>query len=264
MVCGQPLFPSDSAGLRAALGHRGGRGYSAIAGAGNGNVAGPSPVENPNAGLRKRTAGRIAGPPIDGRRRCRATGKWPIAQLATPYADGDRTPGRQSRDGQPPVQPVSTSPNRQAKTAGAANSGTERTILVGPGRCRTSPGQRQLAIHGRRTGFTSWFAARLARSERPDSAAAVVRPPECHPSDEPVLRHTRTYHGTDPEFTAALRTYATFRDDARFGGWASYLQRSDDFIRFCCHKHIAEMLTARGGAGETRVLLRWSEGRYIP
>ena len=52
-----------------------------------------------------------------------------------------------------------------------------------------------------------------------------------------------------------------FRDDARIGGWQSYLQRSDDFIRFCCHLHITEMLTARGGAGETRVVWRWPERR---
>ncbi len=85
--------------------------------------------------------------------------------------------------------------------------------------------------------------------------------PDCHPSDEPVLRHTRSYNGTDPEFTAALEHYVNFRDDARFGGWTAYLQRSDDFIRFCCHKHIAEMLTARGGAGERKIVWRWPDSR---
>ena len=82
-------------------------------------------------------------------------------------------------------------------------------------------------------------------------------PPRCRPSDEPVLRHTNTYHGNDSNFTTALASYVYFRDDARFGGWQSYLQRSDDFIRFCCHMHITEMLTARGGAGQTRVVWRW-------
>jgi hypothetical protein len=76
-------------------------------------------------------------------------------------------------------------------------------------------------------------------------------------SKEPVLRHTKTYNGNDADVTEALSTYVYFRDDARFNGWKSYLQRSDDFIRFCCHLHIAEMLTARGGAGETRVVWRW-------
>ena len=89
----------------------------------------------------------------------------------------------------------------------------------------------------------------------------VCERPECQPNNEPVLSHTRTYNGHDVDFTAALSTYVLLRDDARFGGWQSYLQRSDDFIRFCCYKHIAEMLTARGGAGETRVVWRWPDNR---
>ena len=84
---------------------------------------------------------------------------------------------------------------------------------------------------------------------------------DCKPTYEPVMRHTRTYNGNDVRFTTALESYVFFRDDARIGGWQSYLQRSDDFIRFCCHMHLAEMLTARGGAGETRVVWRWPERR---
>jgi len=83
-----------------------------------------------------------------------------------------------------------------------------------------------------------------------------VRPP-CRPSDLPVIEHTKTYNGHDMEFTEALASYYYFRDDARFGGWQGYLQRSDDFTRFCCHMHIWEMLSARGGVGETRVVWRW-------
>ena len=94
---------------------------------------------------------------------------------------------------------------------------------------------------------------------RPD-APHPTRPP-MWPSSRPVMEHTRTYNGHDPEFTTALRTYAHFRDDARYAGWQGYLQRTDDFIRFCCHKHIAEMLTARGGAGKTQVVWRWSTDR---
>ena len=77
----------------------------------------------------------------------------------------------------------------------------------------------------------------------------------------PVMTHTRVFRGNDPEFTTALASYVDFRDDARFGGWQSYLTRSDDFIRFCCHQHLVEMLSARGGGDETRVVRRWSEGR---
>jgi hypothetical protein len=174
----------------------------------------------------------------------------PTVADADPRQAGKSTAGAASAT-------VSTFPNRQGKNAVGASSAPERTMVASPG---AAPSIAFVAGPGSHSGLPpDW----------PDPSGLIPPPPscgrpECHPSDEPVLRHTRTYHGTDPEFTAALRTYTTFRDDARFGGWASYLQRSDDFIRFCCHKHIAEMLTARGGAGETRVLLRWSEGRYIP
>lgn len=81
-------------------------------------------------------------------------------------------------------------------------------------------------------------------------------PPEMMPSNDPILVHTRVFKGDDGDFTAALQSYANQRDDARFGGWQTYLERSDDFIRFCCRMHIWEMLTARGGAGKSQVVWR--------
>ena len=100
----------------------------------------------------------------------------------------------------------------------------------------------------------------------PDASGFSPRPPSaCRPplreTNAPVMSHVRLFRGTDPQVTAALQTYVYFRDEARFGGWQSYLQRSDDFIRFACHMHLAEMLTARGGAGQTRVVWRWPTGR---
>ncbi|MGA2256055.1 MAG: hypothetical protein ABSG53_15520 [Thermoguttaceae bacterium] len=97
----------------------------------------------------------------------------------------------------------------------------------------------------------------------PDPRGFIPRPPTAHPapgvpSDEPVMQHMKSYRGNDVEFTTALEDYYYSRDDARMGGWQNYLRRSDDFIRFCCHLHIWEMLSARGGAGETRVVWRWS------
>ena len=96
----------------------------------------------------------------------------------------------------------------------------------------------------------------------PDPRGFIPPPPSCRPgyscpSDAPVIQHIQTYNGHDTQFTEALASYYFFRDDARFGGWQGYLQRSEDFIRFCCHMHLAETLTARGGAGETRVVWRW-------
>jgi hypothetical protein len=158
--------------------------------------------------------------------------------------------------------------------SGSGDANSQRTILASANRpvSNVPASPTESVVAGRPIGP----AMAMSPSDRPglppdwpDPSGLIPPPPSavrpvCHPSDEPVMRHTRTYYGNDPEFTTALQSYVDFRDDARFGGWAAYLQRSDDFIRFCCHKHIAEMLTARGGAGQTRVVLRWSDGRYIP
>ncbi len=86
--------------------------------------------------------------------------------------------------------------------------------------------------------------------------------PEMIPQYEPVLSHMKAYNGSDEDFTQALGEYFYFRDDARFGGWQAYLQRSEDFIRFCCHRHVVETLAARGGQLESQMILRWPIGRY--
>lgn len=95
----------------------------------------------------------------------------------------------------------------------------------------------------------------------PDPRGLIPPPPqptrpELIPSNEPILVHTRVFMGDDGDFTAALQSYANQRNDARFGGWQTYLERSDDFVRFCCRMHIWEMLTARGGAGKSQVVWR--------
>jgi hypothetical protein len=87
-------------------------------------------------------------------------------------------------------------------------------------------------------------------------------PPPCIPHYGPIIEHTRLYDGKDSALTAALSDYFYFADDARFGGWQAYLQRSEDFIRFCCYLSITEMLAARGGTGKTRVVWRWPISRY--
>ena len=140
-----------------------------------------------------------------------------------------------------------------SNTSDAAGKG-QGAGADGPAPAELDPmwaGQAEMAVDG--YGFPpDW----------PDPRGFIPPPPRqhprtCRPSDAPVLQHTALYVGNDPEVTSALASYHFFRDDARLGGWQSYLQRSDDYIRFCCHMHIAEMLTARGGAGETRVVWRW-------
>lgn len=79
---------------------------------------------------------------------------------------------------------------------------------------------------------------------------------------EPVLSHTRIYNGDDPYFTNRLSDFVETGDDARPNGWRGYLQRSDDFIHFCCHLHITEMLESRGGKDQSELILRWPMDRY--
>ncbi|MBN2022446.1 MAG: hypothetical protein JW809_06590 [Pirellulales bacterium] len=123
-----------------------------------------------------------------------------------------------------------------------------------PGEGAKSPGEVSPASHVAGTGNLpkNWPDPRgfIPPPPRAD-------PPTCWPTDAPVMQHTRNFNGHDMEFTEALASHYFFRDDARFGGWQGYLDRSDDFIQFCCRMHIWEMLAARGGAGETRVVWRW-------
>jgi hypothetical protein len=106
------------------------------------------------------------------------------------------------------------------------------------------------------TTVEPWFGAPCNDASLPPGQ----RPP-CVPNHGPVLAHTKLYSGDDADFTEALEGYVFFRDDKRFGGWRTYLNRSDDFIRFACRMHISEMLSARGGSRKTQVVWRWTESR---
>ena len=96
----------------------------------------------------------------------------------------------------------------------------------------------------------------------PDARGFIPPPPSCQPpvscpSDSPVLRHTRIYHANDMEFTEALSSYYFFRDEARTGGWQSYLQRSGDFHPVLLpHAYCRDAQRPRRH-GETRVVWRW-------
>lgn len=87
-------------------------------------------------------------------------------------------------------------------------------------------------------------------------------PPPMIRQHEPVLSHTRLYRGDDPYFTARLADWVETGDDARGMSWQGYIKRSEDFIRFCCHLHITEMLESRGGQGPSDLILRWPLSRY--
>jgi hypothetical protein len=87
-------------------------------------------------------------------------------------------------------------------------------------------------------------------------------PPALLLQAKPVLSHTRIYRGDDEYVTDRLADYVGNEVDSRSGGWQSYLNRSNDFIRFCCHLHIAEMLESRGGSDQSDLILRWPISRY--
>lgn len=87
--------------------------------------------------------------------------------------------------------------------------------------------------------------------------------PEMRPQYNAVISHMKAYNGNDEDFTQALEDYYYFSDDARVGGWQTYLQRSEDFIRFCCRQHIVETLGSRGGQLKSRLNVRWPIYRYV-
>ncbi|PHS06341.1 MAG: hypothetical protein COA78_14425 [Blastopirellula sp.] len=100
----------------------------------------------------------------------------------------------------------------------------------------------------------------------PDPRGFIPPPPsEFRPvmqqQDRPIISQIRSYHENNSDFTEAAQNYVYHLDDSRMGGWQGFLDRSDDFIRFCCRLHITEMLSMRGGAGKSRVALRWVESR---
>lgn len=72
----------------------------------------------------------------------------------------------------------------------------------------------------------------------------------------PVMAYSRFFDGADADLVAELRDYVELNGDLRGGGWEAYLQRSDDFIRFVCHRMIEEMLTLHGGEGKRRIVLK--------
>ncbi len=110
------------------------------------------------------------------------------------------------------------------------------------------------------------YAAPLPK-DWPDPRGFIPDPPtptapEMLVQHAPIISHMRNFNGHDEEFTEQLEDYFYFRDDARFGGWQAYLQRSEDFIRFCCHLHLTETLALRGGQEKSRLILRWPIDRY--
>jgi hypothetical protein len=187
-----------------------------------------------------------------------------------------QTPPYQKMPINPPTQndpgrsgPSNAAPGASGQPLNGTTKGTKHEVRMVSHEAADSPRPANSSTAASTT--TSMSTATLASGEAdpnvplnwPDPNGFIPKPPTAHPApgmptDAPVMQHMRSYRGNDTEFTTALEDYYYSRDDARMGGWQDYLRRSDDFIRFCCRMHIWEMLSARGGAGETRVVWRWS------
>ncbi|HAO00070.1 MAG TPA: hypothetical protein DCQ98_22715 [Planctomycetaceae bacterium] len=77
----------------------------------------------------------------------------------------------------------------------------------------------------------------------------------------PLIESVRVYDASDNRTLSRLQVYHSWQEEVRPGGWKGYLNRSDDFIRFCCHMHLSELLAARGGVDRSTVAFRVPDGR---
>lgn len=148
----------------------------------------------------------------------------------------------QTPDPHPSVDPLSKQLNEEPQVNGSASIGDPLAAGAAP------PPQPQLPV--------GWPDPRGFVPPPP----SLTRPPLL-PYDGPIISQIRSYDENDTDFTELAQDHYDFVDDARIGGWQGFLDRSDDFIRFCCYTHITEMLSLRGGAGKSKVALRWAESR---
>ncbi len=73
---------------------------------------------------------------------------------------------------------------------------------------------------------------------------------------KPVMSYTQIFDGKDERVVQRIRDYVEIKGDKRSGGWEGYMQRTDDYIQFCCHMMIVDMLSLHGGALPTKVWLK--------
>jgi hypothetical protein len=168
--------------------------------------------------------------------------KPPAEEIATPAPDGGDASEElgspsEAVEEEGPLDPQAETPEANENVAVGETSTTVGRLVSGGGPHAAPPGEP----HG------VW-------GDRDEGA-------ECIPSRKPVFSHTSTFHGTDSQTVEALESYVSFRRDPRAGGSEAYLHRMSDFISFCCHCHLYEMLSARGGSDETQVVFRCVESR---
>ncbi|HBE70808.1 MAG TPA: hypothetical protein DDW52_21900 [Planctomycetaceae bacterium] len=185
-------------------------------------------------------------------------GKQDVPMPASPMMPEDRAPSRMSNE---PGRPAIEAPIRNDSESASESSNVRAASY-------------QETVYNDDVQSTEWQInpAQLNPNDQlpqdwPDPRGFIPDPPSAQPPEtrvqhDAIISHMRNFNGHDEDFTRQLEEYFYFRDDARFGGWQAYLQRSEDFIRFCCHLHLVETLALRGGQDKSRLILRWPIDRY--
>ncbi len=201
--------------------------------------------------MKTQTPLAVAEPPADSATAAQAFRRGPNTRLASDPRSADATNAALPSTGDP--APLGSQP-RSPSPVGAPTSSIPASLAASPAAMAGMmlPGQPDALP-------ADWPDPNGFVPDRP----SATRPPSL-PQAGPVMELIKQYDGSNSELTARLESYYAFRDDARFGGWQSYLERTDDFINFCCYLHISELLTARGGAGYARPVWRWPLATYQP
>ena len=129
--------------------------------------------------------------------------------------------------------------DRARRTRAAALTDSAQARRIGYAR---SDRRRWLRRDAGKLHEVAALAAPHLPADWPDPRGFIPLPPcpsgrSLAPQHAPLITHTRIFNGQDAKFTERLATYYYLRDDARFGGWPAYLERPEDFVRFCCHLH---------------------------
>jgi hypothetical protein len=77
----------------------------------------------------------------------------------------------------------------------------------------------------------------------------------------PLMSYTRLFDGSDAAVCAALRDWLELGADRRSGSWEAAMHRTDEFLRFCSHQMIVEMLTLHGGDAQRRIVFKFRQYR---
>ncbi|QDT18189.1 hypothetical protein [Alienimonas californiensis] len=138
---------------------------------------------------------------------------------------------------------------------GATTDPAARRALGEAAECETPTWRR--AVRGTADLFRAQSPGRFDAG--PASAGTAAGVPSDLPEPLPYMSYVRLYDGADEDVAAALRDRRAVSGDLRSGGWEAQLNRSEDFIRFCCRRSIREMLELHGGLAEREYTVRCPE-----